>query len=213
MLSKSELFEFYGGQKPLIRRGGLHVTCDAHFGTRMTYLSQQSCENLVRIRCAFQELSFEFSLGGGQKTPIMELHMTHNAHFRTRPSYSSQRSCVKIWFGLVELFRSYRVHKHYSGGQKPPLWRLPLTCDAHFLTRMHYSSQKSYVKILFGLVEIGGMLSLRGVEDTLLGGLHVTCNAHFRTCPSYSRLKPCVKIWFGLVEAFKSYRVCDPPPL
>ena len=34
--------------------------------------------------------------------------MTCNAHFRTQPSYSSQKSCVKIWFGLVEPFKSYR---------------------------------------------------------------------------------------------------------
>ena len=36
------------------------------------------------------------------------------------------KSRVKIWFGLVEPFKSYRVHKHFSGGgggggQKPPL--------------------------------------------------------------------------------------------
>ena len=37
-----------------------------------------------------------------------------------------------------------------------------MTCDAHFWTRMSYSSQKSWVEIWFGLVEIGGMLILRG---------------------------------------------------
>ena len=59
----------------------------------------------------------------------------------------------------------------FGGGQKPPLRGLHLTCDAHFRTRTCYSSQKSSVKIWFGLVEIGGMLSLRGVEDPqLLGG-------------------------------------------
>ena len=48
--------------------------------------------------------------------------MTCDAHFRPWPSYSSQKSCVKVWFGLVEPFKSYRVHKHFSGGgQKPPL--------------------------------------------------------------------------------------------
>ena len=92
--------------------------------------------------------------------------MTCDAHFRTWPSYSSQKSCVKIWFGLVKPFKSYRVHKHFSaggeGGQKPPLGELHLTCDAHFRTRTCYSSQKSSVKIWFGLVEIEGMLSLRG---------------------------------------------------
>ena len=34
--------------------------------------------------------------------------MTCDFHFRTQPSYSSQKSNVKIWFGLVEPFKSYR---------------------------------------------------------------------------------------------------------
>ena len=50
----------------------------------------------------------------------------------------------------------------FSGGQKSPLGRLHLTCDAHFRTRMSYSSQKSCVKIWFGLVEIGCMLIFGG---------------------------------------------------
>ena len=36
---------------------------------------------------------------------------------------------------------------------------------------MNYSSQKSWVEIWLGLVEIGGMLILRGAEDPLLGGV------------------------------------------
>ena len=59
-------------------------------------------------------------------------------------------------------------------GRNPLLRGLHLTCDAHFQTRMSYSSQKSCVKIWFGLVEIGGMLMLMGAEDPLLGG--VTCD-------------------------------------
>ena len=51
--------------------------------------------------------------------------MTCDAHFRTWPSYFSQKSFVKIWFRLVEPFKSYHAHKHFSGGggvwQKPPL--------------------------------------------------------------------------------------------
>ena len=81
-----------------------------------------------------------------------------------------------------------------------------MTCDAHFRTQMSYSSQKLCVKIWFRLVEIGGMLILRGTRNPLLGGLHVTCDAHFRTWPSFSNPKSCVKIWFGLVVPFKSYR-------
>ena len=95
---------------------------------------------------------------------------------------------MQIWFGLVEPFKGFCVHKHFSGGQKPHLGvGLHLTCDAHFRTWMSYSGQKSCVKIWFGLVEIGGMLILRGAEDPLLGGLHATCDAHFRTWPRISR--------------------------
>ena len=69
---------------------------------------------------------------------------------------------------------------------------------------------------LFGLVEIGGMLILRGGGVNVCvcgvggGGLYVTCDAHFLTWPIYSSQKSCVKIWFGLVEAFKSYRGYKP---
>ena len=48
MSSKSEVFEFSVGQKPYL--GGLHMTCDAHFRTRMISSSQKSCvKNLVCI--------------------------------------------------------------------------------------------------------------------------------------------------------------------
>ena len=66
----------------------------------------------------------------------------------------------------------------FHGVRNPLLGGLHLTCEAHFQTRMSYSSQKSCLKIWFGLVEIGGMLSLRGAEDPLLRG--VTCNLR---CP------------------------------
>ena len=38
-----KIFEFSGGRNPLLGGGGLHVTCDAHFRTRMSYSSQKSC--------------------------------------------------------------------------------------------------------------------------------------------------------------------------
>ena len=95
---------------------------------------------------------------------------------------------------------------NFPGGQKPPIRGLHLTCDAHFRTPMSYSSQKSCVKIWFGLVEIEGMLIFRVGRSPLLGGwLHVTFDAHFRTWPSYCSQKPRVKIWFRLVDAYKSY--------
>ena len=69
-----------------------------------------------------------------------------------------------------------------GGGEKPPIrGGLHLTCDTHFQIRMSYSSQKSYVKIWFGVVEIRGMLMLREAEDLLLGvGGGVTCDMR---CP------------------------------
>ena len=45
--------------------------------------------------------------------------MTCDANFRTQISYSNQKSCVKIWFGLVEPFKSY--HLNFPWGQKPPI--------------------------------------------------------------------------------------------
>ena len=83
-------------------------------------------------------------------------------------------SCVKIWFGLVELFKSYRGNRPKKKkrklnfwGQKSPIRGgrgLHLTFDAHFRTRMSYSSQKSCVKIWFGLIEIRGMQNFRAEE-------------------------------------------------
>ena len=87
---------------------------------------------------------------------------------------------------------------------------LLLTCDAHFQTQMSYFSQKSCVKIWFGLVEIGDMLIFwgegGGEKPPIRGWLHVTCDTHFWTWPSYFSQKSCVNICLGLVEAFKSYR-------
>ena len=96
-----------------------------------------------------------------------------------------------------------------GGGQKPPIKGLHVTCNGHLRTWPSYSSQKSCVKIWFGLVEPFKCdhLNFPGERNPLLGGLHVTCNAHFRTWTSYSSQKSCVKIWFGLIEPFKSYRV------
>ena len=103
---------------------------------------------------------------GWQKPPISKLHVICDARLRTWLSYSSQKSCAKIWFGLVEPFKSYRGNKQFLREQKIPIkGGLHLTCDAHFRTRMSYSSHKSCVKIWFELVEIGGMLILRGARN------------------------------------------------
>ena len=42
--------------------------------------------------------------------------MTCNTHLQTCPSYFSQKSGVKIWFGLVEPFKSYRGKTRGGGG-------------------------------------------------------------------------------------------------
>ena len=55
--------------------------------------------------------------------------MTCDAHFQTLPSYSSQKSSVKIWFGVVEPFKSYRVHKHSKKGKKYPPIKGGVTFD------------------------------------------------------------------------------------
>ena len=79
--------------------------------------------------------------------------MTCNAHFRTRMIYSSKKSCVKIWFGFVAPFKSYHLNFLWGGGgQRPPIRGLHVTCNDLFRTWPSYSSQKSCVKIWFGLV-------------------------------------------------------------
>ena len=165
------------------------MTCDAHFRTRMSYSNQKSCVKIwFGLIELFKSYHLNFRGGGGGRDPLLGgLHVICDANFRTSSSYSSQKSYVKIWFRLVEPFKSYRVHKHFSWGRNPLLGGLHLTCDANFRTRMSYSSQKACVNIWLGFVEIGGMLILRGAEDPLLGRLHVTCDAHFRTWPRVSR--------------------------
>ena len=79
--------------------------------------------------------------------------MTFDAHFRTWMSYSSQKSCVKIWFGLVEIGGMLIVRGWRAGGQKPLSRGLHVTCNTHFRKWPSYFSQKSCVKIWFGLVE------------------------------------------------------------
>ena len=65
-------------------------------------------------------------------------------------------------------FQEISCPQTFFRGQKPSIrGGLHLTCDAHFRIQMSYSCQKSCVKIWFGLVEIGGMLILRGVTCDL----------------------------------------------
>ena len=103
-----------GEGRPLLGEVSCDLWCPFSNSDEL-FQSKVTCENLFQIGWAFQELSFEFS--GGHKPPIRGLHVTCDAHFRTWLSYSSQKSYANIWFGLVEPFKSYRVHKHFFGGR------------------------------------------------------------------------------------------------
>ena len=81
----------------------------------------------------------------------------------------------------------------WGGRAETPMGGLHLTCDAHFRKRMSYSSQESCGKIWFGLVEIEGMLILRGGgRNPLLVG--VTCDLRCQ--------------FSNLVELFQSKVIC-----
>ena len=181
------------------------MTCDAHFRTRLTYSSQESC---VKIWFGLVEIGGMLIFRVGEEAPYYGwLHVTCNAHFRTQPSYSSQKSCVKIWFGLVEPFKSYRgnIKKKKNnpqlGGVTFGLW---CPCSN--------SSDQFQSKVMCeNLVWIGWnrrYVNFQGVgKSPLLEGATLTCDVNFGTWLSYSSQKSCVKIWFRLVEPFKSYRV------
>ena len=70
--SKSEVSEFSGGQKSPL--GGLHLTCNAHFRTWMSYSSQNSG---VKIWFGFVEIGgmLIFRGGGGGRSPILGGYM------------------------------------------------------------------------------------------------------------------------------------------
>ena len=131
MSSKSEVFEFSRGQNPPIKGGymwpvmpifelGLAIPIKSHvwkFGSDWLSLSRV-------IIWIFR---------GGRNPLLRGLQVTCNAHFWAWLSYSSQKSSVKIWFGLVEPFKSYRVHKHFSMGQTPPIREITFELWCPFL--------------------------------------------------------------------------------
>ena len=85
-----------------------------------------------------------------------------------------------------------------GGGRRPPIRGLHVTCDAHFRTRMCYFSQKSWVKIWLGFVELFKSYHLNfsvGGGDPYLGGGGVTCDLR---CP-----------FSNLAELFQSKVMCD----
>ena len=75
--------------------------------------------------------------------------MTCDAHFRTWLKYSSQKSYVKIWFGLVEPFKSYRSNKQTN--KKIIIIKIKETI---IIKQNHRHSSKQYLleKIIFGWI-------------------------------------------------------------
>ena len=106
-----------------------------------------------------------FSGGGGRKPPIWWNYM-----WPAIPIFELGRAILvksHVWRFGSNLLRLSRVIVS-TKKKKKRVWGggLYLTCDTHSRTRQTYSSQKSCVKIWFGLAEIGGMLIglFRGVQ-------------------------------------------------
>ena len=117
--SKSKVSDFSRGQKHPIM--GLTIIEKSWNYGNLTYLVANTYGlNVIKIGGIW-------IFRGRQNPPIGGLHVTCDAHFRTRMSNSSQKSCVKIWFGLVEPFKSYHLNFPGGGRQKPPI--RGVTCD------------------------------------------------------------------------------------
>ena len=99
--------------------------------------------------------------------------MTCDAHFRTRISYSGQKSCVKIWFGLVEPFKSY--HLNFPWGQKPPIRGVTYDLQCPFSNLVELFQSKVTCKfgsdwLSFSRVTVSTNIFLWG-RNPLLGGV------------------------------------------
>ena len=109
--------------------------------------------------------------------------MTCDAHFQTRISYSNQKSCVKIWFGLVELFKSY--HLNFPWGQKPPIGGVAsdLQCpfsDLAELFQLSHLCKFGSDWLSLSIVIVSTNIFLWGRHPLLGGGgSHLNCDAHF----------------------------------
>ena len=108
-LSKSEVSDFSGGQKPPIRES---------YNNRKSW-NYENLPYLVANTCGLNVIKIGgiWIFRGGRNPLLGGLYAACDAYFQTWPSHSSQKSYVKIWFGLVEPFKSYHVHKHFSGGR------------------------------------------------------------------------------------------------
>ena len=116
----------------------------------------------------FKSAVCEFS--GGQKSPIRGGYMCSAMPIfelcRAIPVKSHAWKFGSDWLSLSRVIVSTNKHtsKHSKknfGGRNPLFGGLHVACDAHFRTRMSYSSQKSCVKI-WSVLEIGDMWIFRG---------------------------------------------------
>ena len=123
---------FPGGRNPLLGGGGgvkFDLWCPFSNSDEL-FQSKVLCENLVWIGWNWRYVNFRWWGGGGRSPLLGGLHVAGNAHFRTWLSYFSQKSCVKIWFGLVEPFKSYRGSRQKTKNKKQKIKQVePLGLD------------------------------------------------------------------------------------
>ena len=120
----------------------------------MSYSYQKSC---VKIWFGLVEIGGMLIFRGSRSPLLWGVTCDLRCPFLYMAELFQSKVCVKIWFGLVEPFKSHHGKKkkkkkklNFPGGRNPQLGGLHLTFDAHFRTRMSYSSQKSHVRIFGG---------------------------------------------------------------
>ena len=118
MSSKSWIFEFSRGQKPPIKGGYMWPTMPI-FELGLT-IPVKSC---VRIWFGLVEpfKSYHLNFCGGRTPPIRGVACDLQCPFSDLAElFSSKVICVNL-VRIGWAFKSYRVHKHFSMGQKPPI--------------------------------------------------------------------------------------------
>ena len=151
-----------GGQKPPIRGVTFDLWC-LFSNLDELFESKVMCENLVWI--GWNRRYVNLRGGGGRRIPIrrgykwlaMPIFIHGWAISVKILVWKFGLDCLSLSRVTVSTDKKKKKKKKNLGGRNPLLGGLHLTFDAHFRTQMSYSSQKSCVKIWFGLVEIGGM--------------------------------------------------------
>ena len=155
--SKSEVFDFSGRQKPPIREFTI-IERSWNYGNLPYLVANTYRLDFIKIggMGIFRGGRSPLEGGGGVKCDLRCLFSNLAELFQSKVMCEN---LVQIGWAFQELSCPQTF---FRGGINSLLGGLHLTCDARFRTRMSYSSQKSCVKIWFWLVEIGGMLMLRG---------------------------------------------------